>query len=174
MATDTETSRGHQAGASRARDEVQWVAMGEATRLSEKSEATIRRLIERKLVEARKDSNGRYQISRQSLMGHLVTSSPGSSTRTSRSGGVVQRSSPRASTLATPPQDDAVTSALREQIATMKEQMAREQRLSDELRIQVKELEKERTQHLAEMRAMLSSSESKAQSISQWVRSKLK
>lgn len=171
MVLGTEVLRGRQTGASRAPDEV---TMVEATRLSDKSEATIRRLIERKLVEARKDSNGRYQILRQSLMGYLASSSCPSSTSSSRGVAPGNRSSSKASPPVVTTSDESVVVVLREQIANLKDQVSREQRINDELRAQVKELERERTQHLAEMRAMLSQSESKANALSQWVRSKLK
>jgi hypothetical protein len=174
MTTDTNALRVRQTGASRVRDDAQWVGMTEATQLADKSEATIRRLIERKLVEARKDQNGRYQIVRLSLMGYLASSSSPASTKASRSGVTSARTLSKASPFVTASSDEGVIVALREQIANFKDQLNREQRLNDELRVQVKDLEREKTQHLAEMRAMLSSSESKAQSVSQWVRSKLK
>jgi len=51
------------------------------------------------------------------------------------------------------------------------EALDRERRINDELRQRVRELEQERTQHLAEMRALLSkSSDGKDGVLSRWIR----
>jgi hypothetical protein len=58
-----------------------------------------------------------------------------------------------------------------EALKEAREALARERTANDELRLHIRELEKERTQHLAEMRAMLSRDlNGKEGVISRWIR----
>ena len=58
-----------------------------------------------------------------------------------------------------------------EALKEAREALARERTINDELRIHIREIEKERTQHLAEMRAMLSrDSIGKDGVLSRWMR----
>jgi excisionase family DNA binding protein len=137
------------------------ISVPEASRLSALGESTIRRLIESKEIDALRDSKKRIWVSKESLMKHLATS----------------RQAPRsingASKLSVqPPQainGAAIVATLEEQIRILKEALSYEKELSKEFRTQIRVLESERTQHLAEMRALLSGKNEGLLSIKRWI-----
>ena len=136
----------------------QFLSLSEAALQSGKSETSIRNWLKSNLIKGQRGSDGCWKIERTSLFAHL-SGLPQKS----------ERSAPKvrgygAESDQTSPQSEPLTLAYREALE-------RERRINDELRSQIKDLEKERTQHLAEMRALLSK-DAKATDgvISRWLR----
>jgi DNA-binding transcriptional regulator/RsmH inhibitor MraZ len=149
------------------------LSMKEAVRLSGKSEATLRRLIAQKEVSARKDADGRYIIAGESLRHYLVTKAqpPPAAQGSSRHGassrvrGVGQDDAHGVS------RDEGVVTALRDLIAQLREDIERERRRADTLETRLIASQAERTQHMAEMRALLSKDlRAKEGVLSRWIR----
>jgi excisionase family DNA binding protein len=136
------------------------ISVPEAAKVSGLGESTIRRLIEAHEINATRDSRKRVWISRESLMGHLATS-----TKAQRGGGVPTQI--RSSTTKVTP-NDAVAASLEAQVSILKESVSHERELNRELRERVRILEGQLTQHMAEMRALLSGKSEGLLSLKKW------
>jgi hypothetical protein len=129
------------------------VSISEAAKMLAKGQTFIRSLITKGDVDAIRTELGHWSISSDSLRSyaatHMVARDP-----TSVSRRVAGASRGRVDAARDPEID--LTRELRAALAREQEAVERERRLSDELRARVRELELERTQHMAEMRALLS------------------
>lgn len=148
------------------------LTMKEAVKLSGKSEATLRRLISQKEVSARKDLDGRYVIAEESLRHYLVTKAqpPQVATGSSRHG-ASSRGRDVGDGAHGGGRDEGVVTALRDLIAQLREDLERERRRADTLETRLIASQAERTQHMAEMRALLSrDGAGKEGVLSRWIR----
>ena len=110
-----------------------------ATRLG-KSPTTLRKLVNSGKIQASKDSQGRHWVTMLEAQAYYAI-----------------KSAPRAGASRSHERDDDETVLLmREHNKRIERALEREERINDELRNQIRELERERTQHLAEMRTLLS------------------
>lgn len=133
--------------------------MAEASRLVAKAESTVRAWVRSGQVRAWRDNDGWWCIDRDSLLGHAagVVSTKGAER------GAVPRRGAQADPFV-PPQPTPSERILAEALE-------RERRINDELRGRVRDLEQERTQHMAEMRALLSKDlKDKDGILSRWIR----
>ena|GEM_PF-3041464 len=142
------------------------VSLTEASRLLAKPENTIREWIKSSKLPAHRDSRGRWLIARHDLMSFAVTrgsveprlgaSSKAASKRHKQAEGSVDGSTEPSSS---------------RYVRSLEATLEREQRINDELRARVVVLEQERTQHMAEMRALLSrDGAGKEGVLSRWIR----
>lgn len=142
------------------------VSLAEASRLLAKPENTIREWIKSSKLPAHRDSRGRWLIKRHDLMSIAVTRAsveprPGATSKATSKGHHHAEGSVEPST---EPSNNRYVRSLE---ATLE----REQRINDELRSRVLVLEQERTQHMAEMRALLSrDGVGKEGVLSRWIR----
>lgn len=129
--------------------------MAEASKMIQRAESTVRTWIKTGQVRAQQDAAGWWRIERNSLLTHAAADA---SKR-----GVTQKGSAQVLT-SPPPQQTPLEK-------TLMEALSRERHLNDDLRNQLKQLDAERTQHLAEMRALLSKDVKAADGIlSRWLR----
>ncbi len=143
------------------------ISVQEAAKMSGKGVTTIRRLIEKGTVEAKRDDTGQYWINEASFRNYLVTDArPGKSSSSER-----LDTKQRGQGLEGPHGHQSVfeLDTMKLLLATLQEQLSREQRKNDELQDQIRALEGERTQHLAEMRALLSGKSEGILSIKRWL-----
>lgn len=152
------------------------ISMKEAVKLSGKSEATIRRLISQKEIRASKDLDGRYIIEEESLRHYLVTKASTRSTLpTQPRHGASLRPRDGHFNEAVPNFHDAIEEGvvpiLKEVISQLRDDLERERQRASAIEARLFAAEAEKTQHLAEMRAMLSKdSQVKEGVISRWIR----
>jgi DNA-binding transcriptional regulator/RsmH inhibitor MraZ len=134
---------------------AQMINMTEATRQAAKSEGTLRRLISTGEVEAKKDGNGRYQISQESLRNYLVTKAQPTATigKTSRHENVILSRNGLASR--SNDKDENEKKLLLEIISHLKSELERERNRIESLEQRIEKLDMERTQHLNEIKAFL-------------------
>ncbi len=143
------------------------ISVQEAAKMCGKGVTTIRRMIEKGTVEAQKDDTGQYWIDETNFRNHLVTDArPGRApvtekVDTKQRGHVSEASSGHLSI--------AELETMKVLLSMLQEQLAREQRRNDELQDHIRELERERTQHLAEMRALLLGKSEGILSIKRWL-----
>lgn len=116
------------------------LTMAEASKMIQRAESTIRAWVKTGQVRARQDNAGWWRIERDSLIAHAAAEAL-------KKGGP-QRTGAYANP-STPPQQTPLETALMDALN-------RERSINDELRKLVVKLEEERTQHMAEMRALLS------------------
>jgi excisionase family DNA binding protein len=143
------------------------VSLSEASRLLSKPENTIREWIKTSKLQAHRDSRGRWLIRRHDLMAFIAVKGstegrPGATSNpTSKA-----RSNVEGST------EPTVEPSTTRYIRSLEDSLDRERRINDELRQQLRHVEQERTQHIAEMRAMLSKDGSggKEGVLSRWIR----
>jgi len=136
------------------------LTMAEASKLVGKAESTVRSWVRSQQVSAWQDAAGWWRIDRNSLLAHAAATA--SSKGTDRGGGVRHGAQFEASSYPQPtPSERILTEALE-----------RERRLNDELRDRLTAMENERTQHMAEMRALLSKDGNGGKDgvISRWIR----
>jgi len=138
------------------------LTVSQAAKASGKSVSTIRRWIDEGFLKATKTTEGWRLISHNELMVALSKL-----THETPSGERHAKPTPTISTLG----GSSTVAVLEQALKREREAVEREQRLNDELRSQIRELDRERTQHLAEMRALLSK-DAKATDgvISRWLR----
>jgi excisionase family DNA binding protein len=130
------------------------LSVSQAAKRAAVSPSTIRRWIDSGAIKHSTSSEGWRLITAQDLMGYLSQHGP-ETPRIVR--GASAREAPVVSTGAT---GEALKIAL--------EALDRERKINDELRAQVRSLEQERTQHIAEMRALLSGKSEGLLSIKKW------
>ena len=146
-------------GSSRGSVEGGGLTMAEASKLVDKAESTVRAWVRSQQVSAWQDAVGWWRIDRNSLLAHAA----GVGAAKGGSRGLTVRKGAHTEGSVTPQQTPTER--------VLAEGLERERRINDELRQQVRELEQERTQHMAEMRAMLSrDSGGKEGVISRWIR----
>jgi hypothetical protein len=127
----------------------------EAARIVGKAPATLRRLVNDGRIPSTKDVQGRNRVRREDVIAYYAT--------TSEQNPIPDRAGASHS--------DPMLGALRDQIAILVQTVDREREENRELRQRLREMEQERTQHLAEMRAMLSrDSNGKEGVLSRWIR----
>jgi hypothetical protein len=136
------------------------LTMAEASKLVGKAESTVRAWVRTQQVSAWQDAAGWWRIDRNSLLSHAAAA-------------VTAKGGDRGGTLRQGAQSDPSTypqSTPSERI--LSEALERERRLNDELRARLLSLENERTQHMAEMRALLSKDGNggKEGVLSRWIR----
>ncbi len=149
------------------------LSMREAVIISGKSEATLRRLISQKDVHAHKDGDGRYVIDETSLRHYLVTKAQLSlaTVPVARHGASLRPRGGSADALNGEGINGEVIQALRDLIGQLRDDLERERRRADSLEARLVASEIEKTQHLAEMRAMLSKDLSGKEGVlSRWIR----
>lgn len=126
--------------------ETSTVSLSEASRLLSKPENTIREWIKSSKIKAHRDPRGRWLILRKDLMDFVVTKS----STEARSGAMSKAASKAES------KTKASTEPTTERyVRSLESSLERERAINDELRIKISALEQERTQHIAEMRAIL-------------------
>jgi hypothetical protein len=131
------------------------ILLTEAAKIVGKAPATLRRLINDGRIASTKDSQGRNRVRREDVIAYYAMMSDQALI------------SDRAGASHT----DSMINALRDQITILTQTVDREREENKELRVRIREMEQERTQHLAEMRAILSKdSQSKEGVISRWIR----
>jgi len=140
------------------------LTLPEASAMIERGQTTVREWVQERLVTARKDPRGRWLIERDSLLARAaIEASPTARTRP----GATSVPTPRARASLAQQQAEPsseVTSLLRAENEYLK-QLLREERE------RCRRLEEERTQHMAEMRAMLSKDSSGKEGVlSRWIR----
>lgn len=136
------------------------LAMAEASKLVGKAESTVRSWVRSQQVNAWQDAAGWWRIDRNSLLAHAAATA--SSKGSDRGIGIRHGAQSEPSTYPqTTPSERILTEALE-----------RERRLNDELRAKLTAMENERTQHMAEMRALLSKDGNggKEGVLSRWIR----
>ena len=142
------------------------VSLSEASRLLSKPENTIREWIKTSKLPAHRDSRGRWLIRHHDLMAFIVTKSSveGRSGATSNTGSKARTHDQ----LSTEPSTETSNTRY---VRSLEDSLERERRINDELRARLAGMEQERTQHLAEMRALLSKdAASKDGVLSRWIR----
>lgn len=139
------------------------VSLPEAAAMIERGQTTIREWLQEGLLRARKDTRGRWLIERDSLIARAaLEATPVSRPRAGAAS--VSTARPRAS-LGEP------TSEGSQLIATLRAENDHLKQLLREERERCTKLEEERTQHLAEMRAMLSRDGNGREGVlSRWIR----
>ena len=127
--------------------EATTVSLAEASRLLAKPENTIREWIKSSKLQAFRDVRGRWLIKRHDLMAFIATKASSEPRSGASSNGESKaRANVEASTVG----------STERYVRSLENSLERERRLNDELRTKIQGLEQERTQHLAEMRAILS------------------
>lgn len=129
------------------------VSLNEAARMVGKGESTVRLWLKNGVVRGRKDTNGCWIVERNSLISYVAVEAEKKPQR--RIAGAIAHSTSSAMATAT-----GDTSA--ELVATLRDALTRERALVDEFRRRIEalearnvELERERGQHISEMRAIL-------------------
>jgi predicted site-specific integrase-resolvase len=131
------------------------ILLTEAAKIVGKAPATLRRLINDGRIASTKDSQGRNRVRREDVIAYYAMMSD-QALICDRAGAS---------------HTDSMINALRDQITILTQTVDREREENKELRVRIREMEQERTQHLAEMRAILSKdSQSKEGVISRWIR----
>lgn len=156
-----------------------FLSLTEASRRADVSPTSVRRWIAAGKLKASKNKNDEWVIDPDILHHFLIRQVGPRVAPTLENTGVGRRGGATAGGATVGPPvgppvgptvgaGDGYAEALKE----AREALARERQINDELRTQVRELEKERTQHLAEMRAMLAKDGSGGREgvISRWIR----
>jgi DNA-binding transcriptional MerR regulator len=152
-----------------------FLSLTEASRRADVSPTSVRRWIAAGKLKASKNKNDEWVIDPDILHHFLIRQVGPRVGPTSENTGGGRRGGATAGGPTVGPSvgqtvggGDGYAEALKE----AREALARERQINDELRTQVRELEKERTQHLAEMRAMLAKDGSGGREgmISRWIR----
>lgn len=125
-----------------------------ATRLG-KSPTTIRKLVNSGKIQASKDAQGRHWVSMLEAQTYYA-----------------MKGIPRTGASRSQERDEHENiTLLLEQNKRIERALEREERINDELRNQIRDYERERTQHMAEMRALLSKDTKTTDGvISRWLR----
>jgi len=136
------------------------LTMAAASKLVGKAESTVRAWVRSQQVTAWQDNAGWWRIDRNSLLSHAAAgaTAKGANRGTDTRQGAQSDPSPYPQPT---PSERILTEALE-----------RERRLNDDLRARLLGMENERTQHMAEMRAMLSrdGGGGKEGVLSRWIR----
>ena len=150
------------------------LSLAEASRRADVTPTSVRRWIASGKLKASKNKHDEWVIDPDILHHFLIQQSgirspqPAPQVGGGRRGGATRSGATVAPTVVpTAGGDSGYLEALKE----AREALARERTANDELRLHIRELEKERTQHLAEMRAMLSRDlNGKEGVLSRWIR----
>lgn len=127
----------------------------DAAKLVGKAPATLRRLVNDGRIPSLKDTQGRNRVRREDVIAYYASMSDQVPVH-DRAGAE---------------REDPIVCALRDQIAILAQTVDREREENKELRQRLREMEQERTQHLAEMRALLSrDGAGKEGVLSRWIR----
>jgi excisionase family DNA binding protein len=143
------------------------VSLSEASKLLSKPENTIREWIKTAKLHAHRDSRGRWLIQRDDLMAFVAVKGS-----TEGRPGATSKATPKVHSRiegSTEPTTEPSTSRY---IRSLEDSLERERRINDELRAKISGMDQERTQHMAEMRAMLSKDGNggKEGVLSRWIR----
>jgi predicted site-specific integrase-resolvase len=130
------------------------LTLPEAARMAGCSTTTLRRWLSNGIVEGGKNQSGDWRVAEQSLRVYLSTATP--STKATR---CVQGASGS---------ETQITMEATELVIELRESLSRERKVNDDLRSQIRNFEQERTQHLAEMRALLSGKSEGLLSLKKW------
>ena len=148
----TETRRTHRSGAlTDTAPETQRLSIRQAATMAGKGVTTVRRMIEKGLIQAHKDDTGQYWVEEESLKHHLVTeASPG---KVSVSSGEVTGRRGRV----TDTRPEQVTEALRLEahIRDLQASLDHERRVSADLRAENRDITSELLKITREMQALL-------------------
>lgn len=127
----------------------------DAAKLVGKAPATLRRLVNDGRIPSTKDTQGRNRVRREDVIAFYTSLSD----------------QPLIPTRAGAEREDGMVCALRDQITILAQTVEREREENKELRHRLREIEQERTQHLAEMRALLSRDVTGKEGVlSRWIR----
>jgi len=127
----------------------------DAAKLVGKASATLRRLVNDGRIPSIKDTQGRNRVRREDVIAYYASMSDQPA--------IVDRAGAERA--------DGIVIVLRDQIAILAQTVEREREENKELRQRMREMEQERTQHMAEMRALLSKDTSgKENVLSRWIR----
>lgn len=139
------------------------VSLPEAAAMIERGQTTIREWLQEGLLRARKDGRGRWLIERDSLLARAAVEA--SATVRARVGAASVPSARPRTSLSEPTTEGS------ELVATLRAENEHLKQLLREERERCRKLEEERTQHLAEMRALLSKEATgKDGVLSRWIR----
>lgn len=142
------------------------VTLSEAATMTGRPQSTIRDWLKKGFIEGQQDAKGRWQLDRVTVVAAAATA-PTAARAVARQ--LQQHST--ATGIATSPAVGAVDPTAARYIDSLQETVLREREENKELRARIRELEQERTQHLAEMRALLSKDlRGKDGAISRWIR----
>jgi len=142
------------------------VTLSEAATMTGRPQSTIRDWLKKGVIEGKQDAKGRWQLDRITVVAAAATAPTAARAVASQ---LQQRSV--ATGTGTSTTVGAVDPTAARYIDSLQETVLREREENKELRARIRELEQERTQHLAEMRALLSKDLSgKDGVISRWIR----
>lgn len=138
------------------------VTLAEAAILTNRPQSTIRDWMRKGIIVGKQDQKGKWHLDRTTVIAAAATAPTAARTVAAQS----QKTPSAASTVVT-----AADPTVARYIDSLQETVLREREENRELRSRIRELEQERTQHLAEMRAILSKdSQNKEGVISRWIR----
>lgn len=127
-------------------------------------QSTIRDWMRKGLIQGERDEKGRWLLNRVTVITAATTAPTAART-------VKAQLQQRASTAPTTDVSIVANSTNEKYIESLHETVLREREENKELRTRIRELEQERTQHMAEMRALLSKDISGKDGIlSRWIR----
>jgi len=152
-----------------------FLSLAEASRRADVSPTSVRRWIAAGKLKASKNKDDEWVIDPDILHHFLIRHvGPRVGPTLENIGGGRRGGATAGGTTVGPPVGQTVGGgdSYAEALKEAREALARERQINDELRTQVRELEKERTQHLAEMRAMLAKDGGGGRDgvISRWIR----
>ena len=143
------------------------ISLNEAAVMVGKGDSTVRLWLKNGIVQGHKDSNGFWVVERNSLLAHAAIEG-GKKIR--KINGAESRNSNAHIAASVEPASDLVM-ALRESLLRERQLLDDSRRRVETLEARINELERERTQHLAEMRALLSRDPKETDGVlSRWLR----
>lgn len=133
------------------------MSMKDAVKMSGKSEATLRRLISISQIDAKKDKDGRYVISQESLRNYLGTKAQPTpqAVLDARKGAAARPRNEAVTAIPDGLVDERLLDAKDQLLAQVREELERERKRNENLERKVHELEVEQRAGIAELRAML-------------------
>jgi predicted RNase H-like nuclease (RuvC/YqgF family) len=151
------------------------LTLSQAAKLVGKASTTLRRLVDLGALSTIRDETGKHWvrqsdvISHYAVQAHTVASRPSTGDKTQRSGATTAASHSHDLAVASEvARLTATVSGQQTQISLLHDSLARERQNVEGLKKQVENLEQERTQHLAEMRALLSGKSEGLLSLKKW------
>lgn len=147
----------------------QRVTIAEAAKMTGLSPTKVREWLKEPGFDAVRNEQGWWLIARTALLARAANDAQGKDSRR----GATVTSKPvtsHAREVAETSIREAVADVLEQRIRDLQTQLAREQRLNDELREENRKLAAAQTQHLAELRAVLESSAKDKGILSRWIR----
>lgn len=149
-------------------NEAAVISLNEAAVMVGKGDSTVRLWLKNGVVQGHKDSNGCWAVERNSLLAHVAIEGGKKPQRKIR-GAESRNNSDHIAPSAEPASDLVI--ALREALSRERQLLDDSTRRVEILEARIAHLERERTQHLAEMRALLSKDPKATDGVlSRWLR----